>query len=41
MQGSNVELSIPTAQSGCAENVLSFNFECRQVAHNANIEAVI
>ena len=41
MQVSNGELSIPTVQPGCALNVLSFNFECREVAHKANVEAVI
>ena len=29
MQGSDGELSIPTVQPGCAENVLSSNLECR------------
>ena len=36
-----MELSIPTVQPGCAENVLYSNLECIQVAHKANIEAVI
>ena len=36
-----MELSIQTVQPGCAENILSSNFVCREVAHNANIEAVI
>ena len=41
IQVSSGELSIPTVQPGCAENVLSSKFEYRQVARKANIEAVI
>ena len=36
-----MELSIPTVQPGCVENVFSSDFECRQVAHKVNIQAVI
>ena len=35
------KLSIPTVQPKCAENGLSFYFECREVTHTANINAVI
>ena len=40
IQGSNGELSIPTVQAGCGENVV-FHFECKYVVHKANNEAAI
>ena len=36
-----MKLSILTVQPGCVENVLSSYFQCREVAHKANIEAAI
>ena len=36
-----MKLSIPTVQPGYDKNVLSSDFECRQVVYKANIEAVI
>ena len=36
-----MKLSILTVQPGSTENVMPSNFECRQVVHKANFEAVI